>query len=220
MSAFEYISEKVSKAYDYLSWDWRNGTFSAKIVTPFFAILRRERGTEFPYYFPSEGKFLQEKLDQATEFCNEFIHVHESERNRADFDQTFVSRFKYVLRNFHYYSNDTIANLYFGEKLPVRDYQRIKSNYNLLFFSWFTYNCVSGVFLVALNNHFFKCRKASFPLVLGATLTTMASLGVNYELSYRVLERLLNVQVRRLGYGHLIHNKDARYPKNVDFFAC
>jgi len=183
-------------------------------------LLQRERGTEFPYYFPAEGKFLQEKLEQATELCNNTINLHESERNRADFDQTFVSRFKYVIQNFHYYSNDTIANLYFSEKLPVRDYQRVKSNYNKLFFSWFAYNCATGVFLVALNNHFFKSRKASLPLVLGATLTTMASLAVNYELSYQVMEKLLNVQVRRLGYEHLIHNKGARYPKNVDFFAC
>lgn len=219
MSAFEYLSEKVSKAYDFICWDWRNGYLTTKLVLPFFMLLRRERGTEFPYYFPAEGKFIQDKLEQATEFFNNFIHLHESERNSADFEKTFVSRFRYVLKNFHYYSNDTMANLYFGEKLPVRDYQRIKSNYNKLFFSWFAYNCFSGLFLVALNNHFFKFRRASLPLVLGATLTTMASLGVNYELSYQVMEKMLNVQVRRLGYGHLIHNKGSRYPKNVDFFA-
>jgi hypothetical protein len=220
MSAFEYISEKVSKACDYISWDYRNTTLGSKLVTPFFLLLRRERGTDFPYYFPAEGQFIQHKLEQATEFLNNFIHIHESERNKADFEQTFVSRFRYVLSNFHYYSNDTMANLYFEEKLPTRDYQRIKSNYNKLFFSWFSYNSLSGMFLVALNNHFFKCRKASLPLVLGATLTSMASLGLNYELSHQVMEKMFNVQVRRFGYGHFIHNKGDRYPKNVDFFAC
>lgn len=219
MSAFDYLGEKISKAYDYICWDLRNIDFSSKLAYPFFAILRRERGTEFPYYFPAEGKFIQDKLNQATEFLNNFIHLHESERNKADFEQTFVSRYKYVLSNFHYYSNDTMANLYFGEKLPIRDYQRIKSNYNKLYFSWFAYNCLSGVFLVALNNHFFKCRKASLPLVLAASLTTMASFGLNYEMSYKVFEKVFNIQVRRLGYEHLIHNKGERYPKNVDFFA-
>jgi len=219
MSAYEYISEKFNKAYDYICWDLRNVNFITKLYLPFHALLRRERGTEFPYYFPNEGKFVQDKLHQATEFLDEFVHLHESERNRADFNQSFVSRFKYVLKNYHYYSNDTMANLYFGEKLPIRDYQRIKSNYNKLFFSWFTYNCLSGVFLVVLNNHLFKCRKTSIPMIFAATLTTMATLGMNYELSYQVMEKILNFQVRRLGYEHLIHNKGSRYPRNVDFFA-
>jgi len=219
MSAYEYLSDKFFKAYDYISWDLRNISFISKLSLPFHLLLRRERGTEFPYYFPSEGKFVRDKLEQATELFDQFVHLHESERNRADFEQTFVSRFKYVLKNFHYYSNDTMSNLYFGEKLPIRDYQRIKSNYNKLFVSWFAYNCLSGVFLVALNNHLFKCRKTSIPIVLAATLTSMATLGINYELSYQLMEKMLNLQIRRLGYEHLIQNKGSRYPRNVDFFA-
>jgi hypothetical protein len=219
MSAYEYVSEKFNKAYDYISWDLRNINFIARLTTPFHALLRRERGTEFPYYFPQEGKFVQDKLEQATEILNDFVHMHESERNRADFNKSFVSRFKYVLKNFHYYSNDTMSNLYFGEKLPIRDYQRLKNNYNKLYFSFFTYNCLSGIFLVVLNNHLFKCRKTSIPMVLAATLTTMASLGINYEMSYLLMDRMFNFQVRRLGYSHLIHNKGTRYPRNVDFFA-
>lgn len=219
MSAYEYLSEKISKAYDYVCWDLRNVSFFSKLILPFHKIMRRERGTEFPYYFPSEGRFIADKLNDATNFLNDFIHLHESERNRNDFNKTFIERFKYVLKNFHYYSNDTIANLYFSEKLPARDYQRIKSHYNLLFFSWFGYNSLAGVFLVLLNNHFFRSRKTSIPIVFLATLSTLALFGVNYELSYQTMEKMLNLQVRRLGYYHLIHNKDSRYPKNVDFFA-
>lgn len=219
MTAFEYLGEKLNKAYDYVLWDLRNVSIFSKISLPFHKIMRRERGTEFPYYFPSEGRFIADKLNDITDYLNNFVHLHESERNRADFNKTFVERFKFVLRNFHYYSNDTMANLYFAEKLPIRDYQRIKSVYNQLFFSWFGYNCLSGVFLVALNNHIFRCRKTSIPIVLLATASTLALLGVNYELSHQALEKSLNFQVRRLGYEHLVHNKGSRYPRNLDFFA-
>ena len=112
-----------------------------------------------------------------------------------------------------------MANLYFGEKLPSRDYQRIRSNYNFLFAALFGYNVLSGSCLVALNNHFFRMRRTSMPLLFLAFVTTGASLGLNFELSHQIMEKSLNFQIRRLGHGHLIHNKGSSYPRNLDFFA-
>ena len=220
MSVYEYIGDKANKIWDYVCWDFRNISLISYLPLPFHALMRRERGTEFPFYFPNETKLVMEAVEKSSDKLNDFVHLHESERNRGDINKTFIERLKYFVQNYHYYSNDTMANLYFSERLPIRDYQRIKSNFNLLFFSWFSYNCLSGVFLVALNNHFFRSRRTSIPMVFLASLSTMAALGVNYEVSHQVMEKFLNLQVRRLGYAHLIHNKGKRYPRNIDFFAC
>jgi hypothetical protein len=219
MAAVEYLSEKITKSYDYIKWAIYNTYPQAWFQTPFHLILRRERGTDFPFYFQSESRFVHNQLHSLQEFIDNLVHCHELERNNADFEQNLPKRFNYFVKNFHIYSNDTMANLYFGEKLPLRDYQRIKSNYNFLFASWFGYNILSGACLVALNNHFFRLRTTSLPLIFLAFVTTGASLGLNYELSYQLMEKSLNFQIRRLGHGHLIHNKGSRYPRSVDFFA-
>lgn len=219
MAAIEYIGDQFKKTFDYVNWAVHNTYLLAWLQTPFHLILRRERGTEFPFYFQSESEFIHKYLNHFQNFVDDLVHYHESERNVADFEQNLPKRFNYFIRNYYIYSNDTMANLYFSQKLPVRDYQRIKSNYNFLFASWFGYNLISGACLIALNNHLFRMRRTTMPLVFLAFVTNGLALRLNYDLSNKVMEKSLNFQIRRLGHGHLIHNKGSRYPRNLDFFA-
>ena len=119
MAAIEYVGEKIKKTYDYLSWAVHNTYIQAWFQTPFHMLMRRERGKEFPFYFQSESKFVHTHLHSFQEFINDLVHFHESERNTADFEQNLPKRFNYFVKNFHIYSNDTMANLYFGEKIFV-----------------------------------------------------------------------------------------------------
>ena len=197
MAAIEYVGDKLKKSYNYASWAVHNTYLQAWIQTPYHYILRKERGTEFPFYFQSESKLVHNYLHKCQEFIDDMVHIHESERNNADFEQNLPKRFNYVAKNFHIYSNDTMANLYFSEQLPLRDYQRVKSNYNFLFASLFGYNVASGACIVALNNHFFRMRRTSMPLIFLAFVTTGASLGLNYELSSKIMEKSLKREVSK-----------------------
>ena len=54
--------------------------------------------------------------DGILKFCDYLVDAHELERNKSDIDMSQYERTNYVYRNFHRYSNDTMANLMFDTK--------------------------------------------------------------------------------------------------------
>jgi hypothetical protein len=110
-----------------------------------------------------------------------------------------------------------MANLYFGKKLPLRDYQRLKHVYNQYCLSFLAYNTLSGVFMVMLTNYFFRTRKATLPVVFGASVVAFAGFVLNYKLSYIVTDKLFGSNVRRLGHKNMIHSYGTNYPRNINF---
>lgn len=217
MSITDYVRDKLSNYSDSIKWNWTYSSPTTQIFYPFWWLMRRERGTEFPFYFPNEAGLIKYELDLAYGFMDSFIHSHESDRNPAVHNQTLVNRIKYLLKNFHYYSNDTMANLYFSTKLPLRDYQRLKSTYNQYSALFLAYNTLSGVFLIALTNHFFRSRKTTMPTVLAASVAMFASFALNYRASYFLLDTALSQNVRRLGHKEFIHRYGTQYPRNIEF---
>jgi len=218
MSVTDKFVDSFEDKKDSLKWHLKFNSITNALYIPYWWIMRRERGNDFPYYFPDEGKFVEKTADRFTEFLDDAINAHETERNRdGDYRKTMVERFKWVLTNFHYYANDTMANLYFNRQLPNRDYQRVKQTYNQICLAFLAYNTLSGVCLIALNNYAFKTRKVSLPLVALASITTMGSMMVNYKLSYHLADRLFGVSVRRMGYGEEVHRYNTHFNRNVDF---
>jgi hypothetical protein len=217
MTAIEYLKEKGKDVYERLRWEWKYSSIFLKIFYPIWWFLERERGLDFPFYFPYQKRIVERSLAVFMEWLNNFVNLHEPERYAGETSLTLIKRLKYVGRNFHFYTNDTMSNLFYSEGLPVRDYQRLKSlytNYYLLFLTW---NSASGVFLVALNNFLFRTRKASIPMVFLASLSTFALFSINYNISYHLMDISFSQNVRRFGYGHLIHRYNSYYPRNVDF---
>jgi hypothetical protein len=219
MTAIEYIKEKSKNIYERLSWEAKHSAVINLVFYPYWWFMDRERGMDFPFYFPNEKRFVERKLAIFIEWVNNFVNLHEPERYAGDTNLTLIQRIKYVSKNFHFYTNDTMSNLYFSERLPLRDYQRVKnyfSNYYLLFL---TYNTASGIFLIALNNYLFRTRKASIPLTAVASVTTYMLFSSNYQLSYYMMDKAFSQSVRRLGYSHLIHKYNSHYLRNVDFVS-
>lgn len=217
MSLIEYAKEKGKNAYDRIRWELKYSSPGNWIFYPFWWVMHRERGLDFPFYFPEEKKFTERKVAILIEWLNNFVNLHEPERYSGDTSLTLIKRIKYVAKNFHFYSNDTMSNLYYNAKLPLRDYQRLKYTYMQYYLLFLTYNSAAGIFLVALNNYFFRNRRASIPVALVASVTTFFLFSVNYKLSYKMMDMGFNWNVRRLGYGHLVHGYGETYPRNVDF---
>ena len=218
MSVTTPITDYIQNQYEWATWFWRHSSFINLLFMPYWVAMRRERGTDFPYYFPEEAYSVQKLLKKTMEKMDIFIHYHELERNRdGDWNKTFPERFSWVTANFHYYSHDTMANLFFSKKLPDRDYTRVKNMFNNYAFFWFAYNSFSGVALVALNNFFFRSRKTTLPVVFLASLSCTGLIALNFRLSYKITDSLFNQNVRRLGYKGLIHKYGSHFPRNVDF---
>jgi hypothetical protein len=217
MSLAEYLENKAKSWSDYIVWHMKYSSVFNLLFYPYWIIMAKEKGTVFPYYVP-QAYYIRKGANFLTEKIDEFIHYHEPERdNYGSFRKNFVERLRYVVTNLHYYSNDTMANLYYSVKLPDRDYQRLKSLYNQYFFTWFGYNTASGVLLIALNNYLFRRFKATIPTALLATSTVVIMLGLNYNVSLNILERVFNNNVRRLGYGNYTTLRGEHYPRNIDY---
>lgn len=217
MSIKDYVNDKTVSTYEEIKWNIDNSSFFSYLFKPFWWMMFRERGTEFPFYFPEELKIIKFELKYAYSILDLIIHGHESERSSADHNQTLVNRLKYTLSNFHYYSNDTMANLYYDKKLPLRDYQRLKHVYNQYCLAFLGYNTLSGVFMIMLSNYFFRSKRATLPVVFGASIVTFAGFMLNYKLSYFVADKMFGSNVRRLGYKNMIHSYGSNYPRNLNF---
>ena len=55
--------------------------------------------------------------DGVIKFIDYLVDAHELERNKADAGKNFYLRSEYVSKNFLRYSNETMANCMFEEKL-------------------------------------------------------------------------------------------------------
>jgi hypothetical protein len=218
MSLTSNISEKIGNKKDLLVWNLKYNSIGNALFMPYWMMMRRERGTEFPYYFPGEAEIVMDGVHSLTERIDDFINCHEMEKNRdGDFGKTLPERFRWVLKNFHIYSNDTMSNLYFTQKLPKADYQRLTSTYNQLSLLFLAYNSLSGIFLISLNNFVFRTRRVSLPMVALASVTTMMTMTCNYHLSYYLFDKTFNMSTRRLGYGELLHPYNSHYNRNLEF---
>lgn len=218
MSLISYLSTKYTDVKEKIVWTINYGGLGNLLFMPYWILMRRERGTEFPFYFPDESKILMDNVEKVSDLADDFLNCHETERNNVgDYNKTFTERLWYVINNFHIYSNDTMCNLYFSEKLPERDYQKIRHVYNQLALGFFAYNVATNIFIIAMNNFVFRGRKTSIPMAAVASVPAMLAIGVNFNVSYSLFDRLLSVSVRRHGYEHLLHRYKTRYRRNVDF---
>ena len=219
MTAIEYMKEKGKNVYERLRWEMKFSSIGNIMFYPYWWFMERERGNDFPFYFPYEKKFVDRKLAILMEWINNFVNLHEPERYPGDTSLTLIKRIKYVANNFHFYTNDTMSNLFFSEKLPGRDLQRLKSYYNHYYLLFLAYNTTTGMFLVALNNYLFRTRKASIPIAAVASVSTFLLFSLNYHASYYLMDKTFSQSVRRMGYPHLIQECSSHHVRNVDFIS-
>ena len=91
------------------------------------AFLEIERYDHFPFYFyPYAVKGVGFE-DGVIKFIDYLVDAHELERNKQDHGKTFYNRANYVRKNFHRYSNDTMANLMFDVQCKKYEYARMNS---------------------------------------------------------------------------------------------
>ena len=85
-----------------------------KAYSGFLSIRRYEK---FPFYIYPQGVSISSFEDKVLKFFDVMVDAHELERNKADYSMNFYFRTNYVGKNFLRYSNDTMANCMFEDKL-------------------------------------------------------------------------------------------------------
>ena len=80
-------------------------------------VLSIKRYDKFPFYIYPQGMMVSSLEDSIIKFMDYLVDAHELERNKSDGSRNFYFRTNYVSRNFLRYSNDTMANCMFDDKL-------------------------------------------------------------------------------------------------------
>ena len=75
-----------------------------------------KRYDNFPFYVQPGAKSVAGFEDTVVKFVDHLVDAHEIERNKSYLNKNAYQRNEYVLRNWHRYSNDTMANLMFDTK--------------------------------------------------------------------------------------------------------
>ena len=91
------------------------------------AFMNIKRYDKFPFYVQPGAASVSSFEDSVLKFLDYLVDAHEIERNKCDFNRNFYSRSIYVSRNFHRYSNDTMANVMFDTKARQSEYDRLNS---------------------------------------------------------------------------------------------
>lgn len=204
MALFRKTGEFYENLKDELSWNLRFSNAQMFFSEIQDKIGNLERGTEYPLYFPKIGSFVKSLLAKEISLITEFVKINESELNRHRLkDWSYSERFNYFVKNFYYYSNPTLNNLYYSSNTEVAHLQKVKQHYNILNVVWLASFLLFGATSISLTNFYFRTRVSNFSTALRASVFAYLSLYGFYHASDIVRSYFLNNTVRRLGYGHL-----------------
>jgi len=128
------------------------------LMNSYNSLMSIKRYEQFPFYV----KPMQTKVagfeDTVLVFFDHLVDAHELERNKADHNKSFYYRASYVARNFHRYSNDTMANLMFDTKLRKTDYDRMNSVLRQSNYTFYATATFTHVALLSYASYFLRYR--------------------------------------------------------------
>lgn len=156
--------------------------------------------------------------DGVLRFIDFLVDAHELERNKQDFNKNFYDRANYTARNFHRYSNDTVANLMFDTQLRKIDYDRINSvvgRQTAMF-----YGAATGIHLLALSwsTYALRYRTLNKPQVLAVgTVFYLGFQSINSILYKTMVDKPVIDEARNLGLGYYVQPVGETRPRGHNY---
>ena len=154
-------------------FDWESLTRDVQerpLLFPLFklysSVLDIRRYDSFPFYVNPGAKKVAGFEDTVIRFLDFLVDAHEIERNKADEHKNQYQRTNYVVRNFHRYSNDTMANLMFDTKLRKSDYDQMNSVCDMQTAKFYATSAVVNTLALSYATYFFRFRRLSLPQTL------------------------------------------------------
>lgn len=212
----------VKTHMDFLEDVWRD-----KQNKPYFhfwlelprEILNIKRYDHFPFYiFPMfyGGNAFADKF---MKFLDYLVDAHELERNTQDFGKNFYQRTNYVVRNFHRYSNDTMANLMFDTKCRTLEYDTMNAIIDRQYKIFYGAATLYGIFAFSFSSFFFRYRRLNKTqvVVVGSALF-LGQKAVNDILYKTIVDRKVIAQAREYGFErHVQPNGTHNKPRGTNY---
>lgn len=145
------------------------------------------RYDHFPFYIYPSGVSVNNFEEGVLTFIDNLVDAHELERNKSDRNKSFYQRSIYVQRNFHRYSNDTMANLMFDTQLRKTEYDRLNSVMSLQTNLFYAGATATHFAILAYATYFFRYRTITKLQTLAIGSAYYAAFGNINNILYKVI---------------------------------
>lgn len=163
------------------------------------------RYDHFPFYIYPSGVSLNNYEETVLSFLDHLVDAHELEANTEDKNKNFYQRAIYVQRNFHRYSNDTMANLMFQTQLRKTEYDRLNSIISTSNNFYYGATTATHFAILAYATWFFRYRNLSKAQTLFVGTAYYLAFGNINNILYKLMvDKKVIAEARRLGYDHLV----------------
>ena len=185
--------------------DFQEKPILSPILGAYNAFLNIRRYDNFPFYVQPGQKKVAGFEETVLTFMDHLVDGHELERNKSDNSKSFYYRSNYVARNFHRYSNDTMANLMFDTKLNKNEYDRLNSVLDMQNRKFYGAATLAHFFTLSYAAYFLRFRTLSRPQVLVVgTGFYVAFTQINSIIYKLVVDQAVNKEAQRLGLSEYI----------------
>ena len=192
------------------------------ILQPLFRqynnFMNIKRHDSFPFYVSPYAKDLSSFEDTVVGFLDHLVDAHELERNKCDQNKNFYQRTNYVARNFHRYSNDTMANLMFDTQLRKTDYDRLNSVMGQQTLKFYGAATALHLLIFSYACFFFRMRTLNRPQVLAAGTVAYFGFTQLNDILYKVIvDRKIMLEASRLGHDSYVQPNGTQRPRGLNF---
>jgi hypothetical protein len=150
-------------------------------------VMDIRRYEHMPFYFYPMGQSVVSFEDGVLKFLDYLVDAHELERNKVDSAVTFYERANYVARNFHRYSNDTMANLMFDTQLKKWQYDKLNSIIDHQTKVFYGVSTLTHTLILSWSAFFFRYRTLSkFQTLMAGSVYYFAFAPIN-NIQYKLI---------------------------------
>lgn len=205
-------------SWETISRDFMNRPLFYPLLRIYGAFMNIERYDHMPFYFYPSGVKVSSFEDSFLDFLDWTVDAHEESRNDRDKNRNFYDRSVYVLKNFHRYQNDTVANVMFDTQAPRNVYQRLNSTVGQGNIAFYTSAAAVHSLSFMYMSFFFRYRTIK-------ALPTLAIAGAYYcffenvnNILYKVLvDKPVLDEAKRLGQQAHLQPVGTRVPRGLNY---
>ena len=186
-----------------------------RVYSAFMGIRRYDK---FPFYIYPSSVSVSGFEDGVLKFLDHLVDAHELERNKSDINRSFYQRSNYVARNFHRYSNETMANVMFDTKARQTEYDRLNSVIDLSTQKYYATATVSHILLLCYASYLFRFRRLNKVQTFAVGTGYYYAFGLVNNLLYSVMvDRKVGNETDKMGLGFFKQGNGSTRPRSHNY---
>ena len=157
----------MSKDWETFWRDFQEKPLLSPLLHAYNNFMSIKRYDKFPFYVYPGSVEVSNFEDSVIKFIDYMVDAHELERRKVYFPMSFYNRANYVGRNFLWYSNDTMANCYYDDKLRQSEYDRLDSIMQVSQLKYYSAAFFTHFAVLSYLTFFFRYRRLNKMQVFG-----------------------------------------------------